>query len=447
VTGASVVPESAERETDRLVDHLFRHEGARLVAILTRIFGPERLELAEDVAQEALMTALELWPYHGVPRNPTAWLTQVAKHRALNLLKRERRFASTPPETLDHLDRRSHPPDGQGASPERSVDMDDVVRLLFVACHPELSPESRVALTLKTVAGLGVEQIAGALLAHPSAVAQRLVRAKNQVRALRVTFEFPDAELPRRLDSVLEVLYLLFNEGYAAHQGDALIRTELCDEAIRLCTLLARYLSRGTPPRVHALLALMLLQSARLPARVGPAGQLVPLESQDRTLWNRSRIAEGLRHLDQAAQGDEVSSYHLEAGIASCHAIASTYQGTDWRHILEFYDQLMEMNPSPIVALNRAVAVSRCHGPEAGILALGSVRESSAVQHYHLLWATLARFHADLGDVTAATTYYNKALACTCSGPERRFLENSLAALTSAAPARGDVDSPRRPIV
>ena len=330
-------------------------------AVDTRVFGPENLDLAEDVAQDALIKALEVWPYHGVPENPTAWLARVAKNRALNIFKRERVFTSKSKQLadalgLDHTGR----DEIDKAVNDAFGDVDDVVRLMFVACHPSLSADRRVALTLKTVAGFSVGQISSALLAQPTAVAQRLVRAKKQIRELGLSFEVPGSELPRRLDSVLHVIYLLFNEGYSAHEGSDPIRGELCEEAVRLANLIctSERWDFGRQPRVHALLALMLLQSARLQARTDQCGELLLLEKQDRSLWNRTRISDGLRHLDQSAQGADMTAYRLEAGIAACHAIAASYEETDWSHILELYDQLIAINPSPVVALNER---SRSH--------------------------------------------------------------------------------------
>jgi RNA polymerase sigma-70 factor, ECF subfamily len=426
---------SSEHDVEGLVDHLFRHETGRLIAILTRAFGPENLDLAEDVAQDALIKALEVWPYHGVPENPTAWLARVAKNRALNIFKRERVFTSKSKQLadalgLDHTDR----DETDKAVNDAFGDVDDVVRLMFVACHPSLSAESRVALTLKTVAGFSVGQISSALLAQPTAVAQRLVRAKKQIRELGLSFEVLRSELPRRLDSVLQVIYLLFNEGYSAHEGSDPIRGELCEEAVRLANLIctSERWDFGRQPRVHALLALMLLQSARLQARTDQCGELLLLEKQDRSLWNRTRISDGLRHLDQSAQGADVTAYHLEAGIAACHATAASYEETDWSHILELYDQLIAINPSPVVALNRAIAISRVHGAEAGIQALEAVRAHPALQRYYLLWATFAKLHAEMGSVARAEAYYRMALACTSSSPERRFLESSRASIVAA---------------
>jgi RNA polymerase sigma-70 factor (ECF subfamily) len=426
---------SSEHDVERLVDHLFRHEAGRLIAILTRAFGPENLDLAEDVAQDALIKALEVWPYHGIPENPTAWLARVAKNRALNIFKRERVFTSKSKQLANALDL-----DHTGRDQVDNADndafggVDDVVRLMFVACHPSLPAESRVALTLKTVAGFSVGQISSALLAQPTAVAQRLVRAKKQIRELGLSLEAPRSELPRRLDSVLQAIYLLFNEGYSAHEGSDPIRGELCEEAIRLANLIctSERWDFGRQPRVHALLALMLLQSARLPARTDQGGDLLLLEKQDRSLWNKKRISDGLRHLDQSAQGIDVTAYHLEAGIAACHAIAASYEKTDWPHILELYDHLIAINSSPVVALNRAIAISRVHGAEAGIRALEAVRGHPALQRYYLLWATLAKFHAEMGNAARAEADYKMALACTSSAPERRFLERSRASVVAA---------------
>jgi predicted RNA polymerase sigma factor len=426
---------SSEHDVERLVEHLFRHEAGRLIAILTRAFGPEHLDLAEDVAQDALIKALEVWPYHGIPENPTAWLARVAKNLALNIFKHERIFAGKSKEltdalTLDHTGR----DETDTVLDDMFGDVDDVVRLMFVACHPSLSAESRVALTLKTVAGFSVGQISSAFLAQPTAVAQRLVRAKKHIRELGLSFEVPSSELPGRLDSVLQVLYLLFNEGYSAHEGSDPIRGELCEEAIRLAALICtseRWV--GQQPRVHALLALMLLQSARLTARTDQGGDLLLLEKQDRSLWNKARISDGLRHLDQSAQRIDVTAYHLEAGIAACHAIARSYEETDWSHILELYDQLVSINPSPVVALNRAIAISRVHGSETGIRAAEEMREHPALQRYYLLWATLAKLHAEMGNAPRAEADYRMALACTNSPLERRFLESSRASVVAPA--------------
>jgi RNA polymerase sigma-70 factor (ECF subfamily) len=417
-------------DVDEIVEHLFRHQAGRLIAILTRTLGPENLGLAEDVAQEALIKALEVWPYHGIPDNPIAWLAQVAKNRALNVLKRERLFTTKTQQVVDALERETSP---QGELAVDAADaMDDVVRLMFVACHPALSAESRVALTLKTVAGLSVDQVASALLARRPAVEQRLVRAKKQIRDLGLTFDPPTAgELPARLESVLQVLYLLFNEGYSAHDGDHLIRGELCDEAIRLCKLIIGG-RVGDQPQVHSLLALMLLQSARLPARTDAGGELLLLEHQDRSRWNKAKIAEGFRHLERGARGDQATTYHLEAGIAACHA-ATSYEDTDWLYILELYDQLLAINPSTVVALNRAVAISQCHGPAAALAALETVRTDAAMQRYYLLWAVLAKLYVGLGDATHAETCYREALGCACSTPERRLLEARLGSLTGGS--------------
>jgi RNA polymerase sigma-70 factor (ECF subfamily) len=306
---------------------------------------------------------------------------------------------------------------------------------MFLACHPILSREARVALTLKTVCGFGVREIARAFLSKEDAIAQRLVRAKRQLRDADVAFELATADYPARLESVLDVLYLLFNEGYAAHTGDDLVRAELCREAIRLGELLAasgpRICADGAPA-VHALLALMYLQAARLPARVAGdnGGMLLRLAEQDRSLWDASAIARGLQHLDAAAAGDTLTVYHLEAGIAACHAMATRYEDTDWANIVELYDSLIAIKPTPIVALNRAIAISRLRGARAGLAAVDAIAGDPLLARYYLLHATLGELALECGDRDRAADGFAAALACECSEPERRFLERRLQHVT-----------------
>jgi RNA polymerase sigma-70 factor, ECF subfamily len=407
-------------ESALAVDHLFRHQSGRLVSTLTRIFGPLRLDLAEEVVQDALLKALEVWPFQGIPTNPSAWLIQVAKNRALDLIRRETSLA----EKIPDLAR---------AFPEQTMPLsfnefdDDQLSMMFLCCHPSLACELRVALTLKTVAGFSVREIARAFLAPEATIAQRLVRGKRQIREERVDFEMPSGqELRARLDSVLEVLYLLFNEGYSAHDGESLLRSDLCDEAIRLAGLLASHPASDLP-KTHALLALLLLHASRLPARVNAEGDLFLLRDQDRSLWNRQLIAEGLIELDKSAEGDELTSYHLQAGIAAQHALASSYDATDWEDIAEQYEQLYQMDPNPVVALNRAIALSRWKGPETGLAALAQIEHHPALARYHLLPATLGELSNELGQQEKAAAYYKAALECVCTEPERRLLQKRLA--------------------
>jgi len=403
-----------------LVDHLFRHGAGRMVATLARALGPARLDLAEEVVQDAMIRALQTWPHQGVPANPRGWLFRVARNRALDHLRREGRFSGTLAPALA----------GDGdASGGREMDGagDDELAMIFMCCHPALPRAGRVALTLKSVGAFSVEEIAAALLARPDAVAQRLVRVKRQIRDEAIPLELPpEREMAARLPAVLEVLYLLFNEGYGAHAGENLVRAELCGEAIRLARLLA-----GSPrtalPATHALLALFLLQASRLPARQDEAGDLLLLAEQDRTRWDRRLVAEGMRHLARSAAGREVTPYHVEAAIAATHAAAPDAERTDWPAVLRLYDDLLAMKPSPVVALNRAVALAMAEGPEAGIAALGALSGEAALARYHLLPAALAALHHRAGRPAEAARHYRDALALPCSEPERRFLTRQLA--------------------
>ncbi|HJZ70685.1 MAG TPA: sigma-70 family RNA polymerase sigma factor [Vicinamibacterales bacterium] len=430
-----------------MTDLNFQRVSAQIVSTLTRILGPRRLSLAEEAAQDALVKALQLWPHEGVPSNPTAWLIQVAKNRALDLLRRDQRLTD-----LEALDASSplstesppHAADtavsaGPAFDPaatarlrgEADAPEDDELAMMFLACHPMLSREARVALTLKTVCGFGVREIARAFLAKEEAIAQRLVRAKRQLRDADVAFELTSADYPARLESVLDVLYLLFNEGYAAHTGDNLVRAELCREAIRLGELLAgagpKICADGAPA-VHALLALMYLQAARLPARTGggTGDVLLRLADQDRALWDARAIARGLQYLDTASAGETLTVYHVEAGIAACHAVAARYEDTDWGNIVELYDLLIAIKPTPIVALNRAIAVSRLRGPRAGLAAVEAIAGDPLLARYYLLHATVGDLALECGDRDRAADGFTAALACECSEPERRFLEERL---------------------
>jgi RNA polymerase sigma-70 factor (ECF subfamily) len=410
-------------DLDTLVDHLFRNRAGQMVSYLTRLFGPEHLGLAEEVVQDALLKALQQWRFHGVPDNPGAWLLRVASNGALDVLRREAVFRGRAEAISRQL---LASPESADAHFERELD-DDQLRMIFLCCYPALSEDARVALSLKTVGGFSVAEIARAFLADPSAIAQRLVRAKRQLRDERVPFEVPaGAGLAGRLDSVLEVIYLMFNEGYGAHAGEDLIRFDLCGEAIRLGLLLAARPDTGLP-RVHALVALMLLHAARFPARVDEQGDLRLLATQDRTLWDRTSINAGFHYFERSIAGDELSEYHLQAAIAATHARAADEASTDWPGILALYDQLLAINSSPIVALNRAVALSRVRGPAAGLAALESIDRSRMLRRYHLLPAVRAELWMQIGDRGRAAACYQEALACPCTDPERRFLARKLA--------------------
>jgi RNA polymerase sigma-70 factor (ECF subfamily) len=343
-----------------------------------------------------------------------------AKNLAIDVLRRQALFRDKEAEITRQLEEDM----GTGAPDDLHDNelKDDQLRMMFACCHPVLSREAQVALTLKTLCGFDVTEIARAFLIEEPTIAQRLVRAKRRLREERISFKVPEAaELAARLEAVLEVLYLLFNEGYNAHVGEDLIRHDLCDEAIRLTALLADH-PVGNRPKVHALLALMLLQASRLPARVDTGGNLLLLSEQDRSLWDQALIQRGLYHLSQAGQGDELTEYHLQAGIAACHAMSPSYESTDWKCILSFYDTLVSMNHSPVVALNRAVALAMLEGPETGIEALEKIKSLPPMKSYYLFPATLAEFYAQMGNRQRAAECYRQALALAGTEPERRFL-------------------------
>jgi RNA polymerase sigma-70 factor, ECF subfamily len=431
-----VPPESPAGGVGELVDHLFRHSAGQMVATLTRMLGPQNLSLAEEVVQDALVRAIEIWPHRGVPENPRAWLMQVARNRALDCLRREATqarkagvLAAEPmlaPAPMARMAPMGPMSPANPLDPEAPEANDSLVMILM-CCHPALAREAQVALTLKTVGGFSVDEIARAFLLRPATVAQRLVRAKRLLRERRVAFELPARGLGARVDRALETLYLMFNEGYAATAGDDLVRSDLCGEAVRLAAILAEHPATSLP-EVHALLALMLFQASRLPARCDAEGALVLLADQDRRLWDRALIGRALGHLERCATGRRATAYHLEAGIAACHAMAPSYAATDWTQILALYDDRLALAPSPVVVLNRAVALSMVEGPRAGIAALAEVAADPRLRDYYLLPATLADLWLRCGEHQAAAAHYRRALELSCSEPERRFLLRRLAA-------------------
>lgn len=419
----------ASRESypvNQLVEHLFRHRSAQLIATLTRFFGVERLDLVEDVVQETLLKALQVWVYRGVPENPSAWILRSAKNRALDILRRESTFRAKQARIAQKIEDELRTP----ATDEQVVldgeFKDDQLKMMFACCHPGLSRETRVAMTLKTLCGFSVAEIARAFLSREATIAQRLVRGKRKLRELDLRFEVPGkAEIIARLDSVLDVLYLMFNEGYSVHQGENLTCADLCEETIRLTGLLLEHPACDLP-KVHALLAMMLLQASRLPARLDAEGNLLLLKEQNRKDWDQRLLSLGLEHLARSAAGDEISEYHLQAGVAACHAVAPSCDTTDWQRILCYYDQLVELNHSPVVALNRAVALAAVEGPEAAIAEVQKLEKLPPMRKYHLLPATLAELHVQAGNVACAVEYYRQAIDLVGTEPEVRFLRRRL---------------------
>ncbi len=415
-----------------LVDELFRHRYARMVTGLCRVLGPGRLDLAEDVVQDAMLRALRVWPADGVPADPAAWLFRVAKNLALDALRRQRVAARVEAALQQWAAERD---DGPPAPREPDHVDDDTLRMLLLCSHPAVPADARVPLILKTVCGFGVPAIARALLKKDATIAQRLVRAKAKLQGLDARFEMPPpAELPARVELVQQVLYLMFNEGYRAHAGEALVRSDLVDEAARLAALLLAEPATETHEG-HALLALMLLLGARIPARTDEDGELVPLAQQDRSRWERRWLAAGFDQLRRSIGGARLTEFHCEARIASLHAIAATYADTDWQAILTEYDRLLRIAPSPVVRLNRAVAVGKVHGAKAGLGALAGLDEDPALDDYFLLGAVTAHLAWDRGDHAAAAAALERALQQPCSEPERRLLERRLAACRAGEPA------------
>jgi RNA polymerase sigma-70 factor (ECF subfamily) len=417
---------NATAEISRLADHLFRHEAGKLISVLTGIFGIERLQLAEDVVQEALVRALRTWPYYGIPKNPAAWLTQTAKNLTLDVIRREKLFHDKQPEITAFVERTPDDP-LRGDSPSFDDEIkDDRLRLMFACCHPLVPQEAQTALALKTLCGFSPTEIANAFLTTEAAIAKRLTRARQKIRELQIPFAIPSGEeLSTRLDGVLQTLYLLFNEGYKASSGEKLVREELCREAIRLATSLSEH-PAGNRPKVHALLALMLLNAARLPTRVDAEGHLLRLKEQDRTQWDQPMIARGMFHFAQSAGGDEITDYHLQAGIAACHCAARDYESTDWQRILMLYDRCVELDDSPVVALNRAVAVANVRGPQAGLEALAAVQQRGGLESYYLLHAVLGELEAQLNHPQTAAGHFRKSLQLAEIESEKAFLSKRI---------------------
>ena len=421
--------------TRQVVDRLFREESGRAVATLIRVLGD--FDLAEEAVQEAFVTALETWPDRGIPDNPGAWITTTARNRAIDRLRRQRRFsdrqAALARDAAFEAERR------EAAMIASAEDLtapipDDQLRLIFTCCHPALPMDGRVALTLRTLGGLTTPEIARAFLVPEPTLAQRLVRAKRKIRDAGIPYRVPPAELlPERLDGVLTVLYLVFNEGYAATSGDSLVRRELCAEAIRLTRVVVELLPDA--PEAAGLLALMLLHDARRDARVGDAGELVLLEAQERTRWDAGRIAEGRQLLERALAAGAPGPYQIQAAIAALHDEASTPEATDWAQIAALYRALLRLTPSPVVELNLAVAVAMADGPAIGLAMMDGLVADGRLERYPYLHSARADMLRRLGRRSEAADAYRLALGLTTNRLERDFLERRLAEVSAGGTA------------
>jgi RNA polymerase sigma-70 factor (ECF subfamily) len=402
------------------VEAVYRSDWGRIVAALITLIGD--FDLAEECAQEAFTAAVDQWPESGVPEFPRAWIIQTARHKAIDRIRRNLRFE----EKLE-----SYAVSGLVRTVEEpnydSTEIpDDRLRLIFTCCHPALAPDTQVALTLRTLCGLETDEIARAFLVPSTTMAQRLVRAKRKIRDARIPYMVPETkDLAARLDAVLTVIYLVFNEGYAATRGGPLVRTDLCAEAIRLGRLVSSLMGPLPPAEVMALVALMLLHDARRDARINDAGDLVILEEQDRSRWNQAQIAEALPLVNEGFRSGP-SPFALQAGIAALHCQAARAEDTDWPQIVRLYDLLQQVQPSPIVALNRAVAVAMAEGPQAGLALVDAIAATSDLDSYHLLHAVRADLFRRIGSSAEAATSYQRALALATNDSERRFLERRL---------------------
>jgi RNA polymerase sigma-70 factor, ECF subfamily len=411
------MPESALEQVRQAIELLYRVDSGRILATLIRLLGD--FDLAEDSMHEAFTAALGLWHKTGIPANPRPWLISTARFKAIDTMRRRAHFDASQQDLVRHLEAQA------AQEPQRDEGIeDDRLRLIFTCCHPSIPPEAHVALTLREVCGLTTEEIARAFLLRPPTLAQRIVRAKAAIREQGIGFQMPlPQDLTERLAAVLQVIYLVFNEGYSSAAGAEMIRAELTGEAIRLGRLIYELLPE---PEVMGLLALMLLQESRRAARTSPAGDLVLLDQQDRALWDRAQIAEGIGLVEKSLTSHRFGSYTLQAAIAAVHAEADSSATTDWRQIVMLYNRLAQIQPSPVVELNRAVAIAMCEGPEAGLTIIEGLLARGEMANYHLAHSARADLCRRLGRTAEARSSYKKALTLAQQEPERRFLEQRL---------------------
>jgi len=407
-------------------EHLFRRESGRMVAVLARIFGVHNIALAEDVVQDAFCRALEVWKFRGVPENPSAWLMATAKNRALDMLRRERTARTLEPELARWLESEWTLAPAVAELFSANEIKDDQLRMMFSCCQPKLPEEARVALILHILCGFGAGEIASAFLCSNSAAEKRISRAKKALAGSKNLFEISgDSDFSTRLLAVQRALYLLFNEGYHSASGASTVRVDLCREAMRLTALLIGHPLAATPA-THALLALMCLNAARIPGRFDDAGNLSSLFDQDRTKWDRELIGEGQRLLEKSATGDELTQYHVEAAIAAVHAGARRVEDTDWAAIVTLYDTLMTIRPSPVVALNRAIAIAQQQGPERGLEEIREISDTDRFASYPFYPAALAELELRGGNVESARHHFHSALKLARNPAERKFFEHRI---------------------
>jgi RNA polymerase sigma factor (sigma-70 family) len=417
---------SIEQSANNAVEHLFRQEYGKLVAHLTRVYGTRHLELIEDAVQEALASAMQTWPFSGTPNNPTGWIFRVAKNQLIDTLRRAQKVTTEVPE--DFIASHEHNNDNSFMKDVvlESELRDDQLRMIFACCHPTLSPESQMVLTLKLVAGFGKKEIAKALLKKEDAVAKAYTRAKSKLKEEVQELEVPiGQDLLPRLEVAVRIIYLIFNEGYSSSIGETVIRRDLCEEAIRLTSMLLEH-EACNYPLVHAQMALMYFHVARFEARSSEDGELISLEDQDRSLWDKEVIGIGLQHMAVASQSEVYSEYHLQASMAYYHCIAERFEDTNWASILSLYNIQMAHYPSPIAGLNRVVAVSKVHGAAVAFKDITALETDARLQQNHLLYAVKSELHQQLGEVKAAQECLERAISICSNAQEQQFLQKKL---------------------
>jgi len=411
------------KNINQLVDHLFRHESGKMIAVLSRLLGLQNIEIAQDLVQDTLLQAMSTWSYKSVPDNPSAWLYRVAKNKAIDFLRREKRFRDLSPQFSYLLESEYTLSSTVNSLFLENEIEDSQLRMMFACCHPVIAEESQIALTLKTLCGLSVTEIARAFLTSDETISKRIYRAKEKIKAANIELDVPEShELSSRIDTVLKSLYLLFNEGYKSSNPDKLIREDLCEEAMRLCFLLTQH-SLTSFPRSKALLALMCFQASRLDARLDDKNNIILLKHQDRSKWNRPLMSKGFELMEESTEPFEVSTYHFEAAIASQHATARSFEQTDWKTIYHLYEMLYELQPNPIVAMNKAIASAYAIGKQN---ALNELQKIKGLEQHHIYYASIGEIYFELQDKIEAKKFYKKALDLTDSNYEQQLLKSKI---------------------
>jgi RNA polymerase sigma-70 factor (ECF subfamily) len=407
----------------QIVEHLFRHESGKMNAVLSRLLGLQNMETAQDIVQDTLLQAMNTWAFNGIPDNPPAWLYRVAKNKAIDFLRRQKKFNEIKPRYTNLLESEwTLTPTIHQFFLEHEI-QDSQLRMMFACCHPAINIESQIALTLKTLCGLSIAEIAKAFLTTDETIAKRIYRAREKMKSEQITLETPgEDELQSRLDAVLKSLYLLFNEGYNSSQPDFLVREDLCEESMRLCYLLTQHPLTHFP-RTHALFSLLCFQASRLQTRLDDKGHIIILKYQDRSNWNRPLIRRGFDHLEMAAEPFEISAYHLEAAIASVHAAAPSFEQTDWQSIYHLYELLYQLQPNPIVAMNKAIASGYAINRKHAIHELDLIK---GLEKHHLYFAALGELYLDMAEYIKAKEYFEKAMGLTTSLPEKQLLTEKI---------------------